>query len=121
MEKLIRTINALFSAIPYQLLDQHRERYFHAIIFLAFKLCGFYVQSEISVATGRIDAVMHYENRIYIFEFKLNESADSALQQIHDRAYYKAYLNQGKEIYLVGIGFSAQSRTVADWKMEQVG
>lgn len=121
IEKLIQTINALFSAIPYQLLDQHRERYFHAIIFLAFKLCGFYIQSEISVAAGRIDAVMHYENRIYVFEFKLNDSAENALQQIRQKGYYNAFLNQGKEIYLLGIGFDGQTRTVADWKMEQIG
>jgi len=120
MAFLMEAVNALFSAIPYQLFDQHRERYFHAILFLAFKLCGFYIQSEISVATGRIDAVMHYENRLYIFEFKLNDTAESALQQIHEKGYYNAYRNQGKEIYLLGISFSAQSRTIAEWKMEQV-
>ncbi|WP_250631317.1 ATP-binding protein [Rhodoflexus caldus] len=121
MAMVIQAVNSLFASIPYQLFDQHRERYFHAIIFLAFKLCGFYIQSEVSVAAGRIDAVMHYENRIYVFEFKLNDSAENALQQIRQKGYYNAYRNQGKEIYLLGIGFDGQTRTVADWKMEQIG
>ncbi len=110
IEELIQTINTPFAAIPYQLLDQHRERYFHAIIFLAFKLCGFYIQSEISMAAGCIDAVMHYENRIYVFEFKLNDSAENALQQIRQKGCYNAYRNEGKEIYLLGIGFDGQTK-----------
>jgi hypothetical protein len=117
---VFNSINTIFASIPYQIFDQHQEKYFHSILFLAFKLCGFYIQSEISVSTGRIDAVMIYSNRVYIFEFKLNESADSAIEQIKAKKYYAAYENQGKEIYLIGINFSGKKKEVEEWKSEKV-
>jgi len=64
--------------------------------------------------------VMIYENKVYIFEFKLNESADSALQQIREKQYFKKYDNQDKKIILVGIGFSGKTKEVSDWKVETV-
>lgn len=121
IDLLIRTVNVLFASIPYPIFDQHQEKYFHAVLFLAFKLCGFFVQAEVAVSTGRIDAVMSHENRVYIFEFKLNDTAENALQQIRERGYYKSFAGQtDKEIYLLGISFSGQTKEVADWKMEKL-
>ncbi len=120
LELLIREINILFASIPYQIFDSNQEKYFHAILFLSIKLCGFHIESEVSVSTGRIDAVMIYENKVYIFEFKLNDTADSALEQIREKKYVKKYENQGKEVILVGIGFSGKRKEVSDWKVELV-
>ncbi|WP_027003882.1 ATP-binding protein [Hugenholtzia roseola] len=120
IELLIETVNALYATIPYQLFNQHQEKYFHAVLFLALKLCGFHIESEVSVSTGRLDAVLSHQNRVYIFEFKLNDSAENALKQIHQKGYYKRYQNQDKKIYLLGIGFSAQTKEVSDWKMEEL-
>jgi hypothetical protein len=119
-EQVFKAVNTLFASIPYQIFDQQQEKYFHSILFLSFKLCGFYVQSEISVSTGRIDAMMTYENRVYIFEFKLNGSAESALQQIEDKKYYAAYENQGKKIYLLGINFSGAKKEIEEWQMREM-
>ena len=63
---------------------------------------------------------MIYGNRVYIFEFKLNESADSAIEQIKTKKYYTAYENQGKEIFLLGINFSGKNKEVEEWKVEKV-
>ncbi|MCS6969295.1 MAG: AAA family ATPase, partial [Bernardetiaceae bacterium] len=46
---MMETVNGLFSCIPHQLFDSRQERYFHAILFLALKLCGFLIESEVSV------------------------------------------------------------------------
>jgi predicted DNA-binding ribbon-helix-helix protein len=120
LDQLIREINILFASIPYQIFDSNQERYFHAILFLSLKICGFHIESEVSVSTGRIDAVLIHENKVYIFEFKLNDSADAALQQIREKQYFKKYENQGKELFLVGIGFSGKTKEVSDWKVETV-
>ncbi|MDW8288367.1 MAG: PD-(D/E)XK nuclease domain-containing protein, partial [Flammeovirgaceae bacterium] len=111
-------INALFASIPYQLFDQHQEKYFHAILFLAFKLCGFHIQAEVSVAAGRVDAVLCYQQRVYLFEFKLNDSAEAALRQIHQKGYYQPYLQQGKEIFLIGISF--KNKHIEELKVEKI-
>ncbi|MCS6969276.1 MAG: PD-(D/E)XK nuclease domain-containing protein, partial [Bernardetiaceae bacterium] len=120
VELLVSTINGLFGSIPYQLFSPEAERYFHAIIFLAFRLCGFHIDAEVSVAGGRVDAVMRYQERVYVFEFKLNDSAESALKQIHQRGYYHAFKQEGKEVYLVGMSFSGQTKSITQWKMEKV-
>jgi hypothetical protein len=112
--------NTLFASIPYQIFNQQQESYFHTIIFLAFKLCGFYIQSEVNMSNGRADAVMFYDNRIYIFEFKLNDSAKTAVQQIHNRGYYKQFLGQNKEIYLIGINFSGKTKSVEELLTEKL-
>jgi hypothetical protein len=117
---LQKAFNTLFAAIPYQIFDNNQEKYFHAIVFLALKLCGFFVQAELNMSNGRADAVIFLENRIYIFEFKLNQSAEEAIRQIHERGYYKQFLGQGKEIYLVGINFSGKTKSVQELSTEQL-
>jgi hypothetical protein len=108
------SINTLFASIPHQIFDASQEKYFHAILFLAFKLCGYHIHCEVSTSQGRADAVMFFDKCIYIFEFKLNESAKVAVQQIHDRGYYKQFLGQNKEIYLIGINFSGATKSVEE-------
>ena len=70
--------------------------------------------------TGEQLVILIDENRIYIIEFKLDESADLAMAQIHERNYAGAYLNQGKDIYLIGINFSSKLKKVENWKMEKI-
>jgi hypothetical protein len=119
-ELMKNTFDTLFASIPYQIFDQHKEKYFHAIIFLAFKLCGFHIHSEVSTAQGRIDALMQVENQVYIFEFKLNQSAEAAMAQIHERGYYKQFLGQDKDIYLVGINFSGETKSIEEMRTEKL-
>jgi Holliday junction resolvase-like predicted endonuclease len=48
-----------------------------------------FIEAEARTSIGRIDAVAQTEKYVYIFEFKLNRSADEALKQIHDKEYYQ--------------------------------
>jgi hypothetical protein len=120
MDYLCQTLNQLFAAIPYQIFQNHSEAYFHSIIFIALKLCGYYIESEVSVATGRIDAVLTYENRIYLFEFKLDQNASIALEQIQNKDYFKKYLHAGKELYLVGINFSSAKKEIESCEVRKM-
>jgi hypothetical protein len=116
----IETVNILFSSIPSHIFIRKKESYYHSIIFIALKLSGFYISAEVNQAIGRLDAVLGYENRIYIIEFKLDESADLAMAQIYEKNYASAYQNQGKDIYLIGINFSSTLKNVDGWKMERI-
>jgi len=107
LEKFVETINTLFSSIPSQIFIDNKEAYYHSIIFIAIRFCGFYIQAEVNHAKGTLDAVMKVENRVYIFEFKLDKTAQEALDQIHEKQYAKPYLGLDLEIYLVGINFSS--------------
>jgi hypothetical protein len=79
-------------------------------------LLGSYIHSEIHTNKGSIDAVIEQEGCILIFEFKINKSADVALQTILDKKYPEKYQNSGKVIQLFGVNFSTKDRNIADWK-----
>ena len=49
-------------------------------------------------------------------EFKLDESAESALRQIREQRYGSKYLERGKEVLALGINFSSELKAVAEWR-----
>ncbi len=120
LDQFIEIINTLFADIPAEIFLAKKEAYYHSIVFLAIKLSGYHVGAEIRKSKGRLDAVMIYENRVYVFEFKLDSSVAEAIQQIHQKGYHRSFENQAKEIYLVGINFSSQTKEVEDWKVEKI-
>ncbi|MEM6262296.1 MAG: AAA family ATPase [Bacteroidota bacterium] len=116
MEGFIEQINILFSTIPYQLFDAKKERFFHAVLHLTFQGMGLLTQSEVSTAKGRVDTVVHSETGVYVMEFKLDEPAQAALDQIREKQYGLAYLKEGKPVTAMGISFSSETRMVAEWE-----
>ncbi|MCS6796588.1 MAG: PD-(D/E)XK nuclease domain-containing protein, partial [Raineya sp.] len=116
----IETINILFADIPAEIFLAHKEAYYHSVVFLALRLAGFHVQAEVRTSKGRIDAVLSYENRIYLFEFKLDENPHLALEQIQQKEYFKKYLHTNNEIYLVGINFSSTKKEIDFWDMKKL-
>ncbi|MDW8296921.1 MAG: PD-(D/E)XK nuclease domain-containing protein, partial [Raineya sp.] len=84
------------------------------------KLAGFHVQAEVRTSKGRIDAILQYDNRTYLFEFKLDQNAQIALQQIEQKEYFKKYLQQPNphKIYLVAINFSSEKKEITDFSIQ---
>lgn len=116
LERFIDLVDILFSTIPYQLFQQKQEAFFHAILHLSFSGIGLFVQSEVSTAKGRVDTVVHTQDRIYVMEFKLDASAQSALAQIREKRYGSPFLDQGKEVIALGVSFSSSEKAVAEWE-----
>ena len=56
---------------------------------------------------------------MYIFEFKLDGTADEALQQIEDKGYARPYEADERKLYRIGVSFSSETGTVSDWKVEE--
>lgn len=116
IEYTIELINLLFATIPYQLYQQKREALFHAVLHLTFSGIGLYTQSEVSTAKGRVDTLVHTEDRIYVIEFKLDASAESALAQIRERRYGNAFMGQDKEVIALGIRFDSTEKEITEWR-----
>ncbi|MEM7373782.1 MAG: AAA family ATPase [Bacteroidota bacterium] len=116
MPRLIGLINTLFSTIPHQIFIEKQEAFFHAVLHLTFQGLGLLTQSEVSNSQGRVDTVVHTRDRVYVMEFKLDASAEQALEQIRDKRYGSPYLDGNKSVMALGIGFSSQTRTVIDWE-----
>ncbi|MEM1119554.1 MAG: AAA family ATPase [Bacteroidota bacterium] len=96
------------------------EGYFHTIIYLVTAFLGLDVQSEVTKHKGRLDLIAQTDDFLYLMEFKLDEPAENAIQQIKDREYVTSYLNSPKTIILVGVGFSKATKSVEYWEQEIV-
>ena len=119
LENFFETLRIFFADIPYH-IQLNNEKYYQSIFYLVFTLLGLHIQVEVMTNRGRIDVVITLKKTIYLFEFKLRENAEQALQQIKTKGYYEKYLRQGKALRLVGVGFDQESRNIGDFLVELV-
>ena len=56
--------------------------------------------------------------RIYLFAFKLDGSAEVALAQIKTHQYATKYRGYAKPVHLVGVNFVAETGEVREWLEE---
>jgi hypothetical protein len=111
-EKLRLIINHVFSQIPYDLWQKDNEHFYHAIVHLMFSLLGVSIQSEVHTKNGRADAIVQLEEGIYCLEFKLDQSAQVAIDQIKKKGYTEKFSGSGKPVHLIGINFSSAQKVV---------
>lgn len=119
MEQFIREIKILFASIPYHIFIGDREAYYHSIIYLALSLSGAAITPEDPTNAGRIDAVVETSDKIINMEFKMGDEKE-ALKQIKEKKYYEKFLNKGKQIILMGIGFDSKQRNIGDVLQETI-
>lgn len=77
------------------------------------------VYTEKQLSEGRADCIIETPQYIYIFEFKLDGTANEALQQIHDKGYARAYDADGRKKFLLGVSFSSKTGTTEEWQVEE--
>ena len=115
-EDFMLRLDTLFSDTNYQIIGD-TEKYFHNAVYLIFKMLGFYIEVEHPTSDGRIDLLMKTKDYIYILEFKINKSAEEALQQIEDKQYAKPFESDIRQVYKIGVNFSTKTRKMDDWKI----
>lgn len=118
----LRTIlDSFLSGIPYSLREKAggklSERDFQYTIYLIFRLLSPYVvKVEQQTSHGRADCVVETPGYVYIFEFKLDGSADEALAQIEDCGYARPYASDARTVVRIGAVFSSSTCSVEEWK-----
>ena len=75
------------------------------------------VYTEKQQSEGRVDCIVETPDYVYIFEFKLDGTAEDALQQIEEKGYAEPYLSDKRILYKVGVNFSSESGTVDGWEI----
>jgi ATP-dependent exoDNAse (exonuclease V) beta subunit len=120
LDAFIETMKAIFADIPYTLEIRRDEAYFHTVFYLAVSASGADARSEVLTCDGRIDLVVEFADKVFILEFKCNQSADAALKQIREKDYAAPYRGTGKGIFLVGINFDTEARNISEWKWEGI-
>ncbi|MBP5638185.1 MAG: AAA family ATPase, partial [Victivallales bacterium] len=93
-----------------------QEKYYQSIFFMVFKFLGATIDAESCTNEGRIDAYVRTNKAVYIFEFKLNKSAQKAVSQIVDRHYYEKFESCGLPIRMIGVNFNSEKGRIDGWK-----
>ena len=117
VDAFMERLKVFFAGMPYDLSD-NTERHYQAIFYVVFTLMGQFVETEIRSARGRADAVVKTKDTIYVFEFKLNGSAEEALRQIDEKGYLIPYRLDGRRLVKVGVNFSKERRNVDRYIVE---
>jgi Predicted AAA-ATPase/PD-(D/E)XK nuclease superfamily len=120
LAEAIKIINDLIQTIPDQNYIKDKEKFFHAIVHLIFTMIGTDVRSEVHTPVGRIDTIIITAHRIFLFEFKVNETPKDAIQCIKDRHYAASLRLRNLPITAVGVVFSPETKGVTDWDKEEL-
>ena len=118
-EKFMQRLDALFASGDYQVAGD-AELYFQNAVWVIFKMIGFYTEVERHTTDGRMDMLIQTQDFIYIIEFKLDKSADEALQQIKDKQYAKPFEHDTRTLYEIGVNFSSRTRRIEGWKIQKL-
>ena len=120
LEKFKLQLTAFLANISYRFQRKQDamecERHFQYTFYLIMCLLGRYnTYIEKETSQGRIDCILECPDYVYIFEFKLNSTAEVALKQIEEKGYALPYAADPRKIYKVGISFSSETGTVNDF------
>lgn len=119
-----KLLTGFLADIPYTMrrkeTERERERYFHYTFYLLMRLVSCYtVYTEKQQSEGRVDCIVEVPDYIYIFEFKLDGTAQEALQQIEEKGYAQPYVADQRKLYRIGVSFSSETGTISDWAVEE--
>ena len=107
-------LQSFFADTPYELI-RDLEVHYQNVLFIVFKLVGFYVKAEYHTSRGRIDLLLQTSRYIYIMEFKLDGSAEEALRQIEQSDYALPFASDSRKTFKVGVNFNREKRNIDHW------
>ena len=114
VDAFFRRLQSFFADTPYELVKD-LELHYQNVLFIVFKLVGFYVKVEYHTSEGRVDLVLQTDKFIYVMEFKLDGMAEEALQQIDEKHYARPFLSDARKLFKIGVNFSAKTRNIERW------
>ena len=116
-DSFFRRLQSFFADTPYEMV-RDLELHYQNVLFIVFKLVGFYVKVEYHTSRGRIDLVLQTDKFIYVMEFKLEGTAEEALRQINEKHYAKPFESDERRLFKIGVNFSAKTRNIEKWVAE---
>ncbi len=111
-------LKSLFSDTPYELVKD-LENHYQNIVWVVFKMLGFYCQAEYHTSNGRIDLVISTPDYRYVMEFKLDGTAEEAMEQIKSKNYSLPFALDNKHTYLIGMNFDSATRNIERYIIEE--
>lgn len=117
-DAFMKRLQSFFADCPYE-LARDLERHYQNVLFIVFKLLGFYTQTEYHTSEGRIDLVVQTTDYIYLMEFKLEGTAEEALRQINEKHYALPFASDPRKLFKIGVNFSNAIRGIEKWLIEE--
>ncbi len=118
----MREMQAYMATIPYvegfkkKLAEAATaEGFYEYTMYLIFSMLNVYVHTQVKCAGGRTDLVVWMPDTIYVFELKVNGTAQEALEQIDEKSYAIPYQTNGRPVVKVGVKFDAEKRVPEEW------
>lgn len=115
-DAFFRRLQSFFADTPYELV-RDLELHYQNVLFIVYKLLGFYVHAEYHTVNGRIDMIVKTDQYIYVMEFKFDGTAEEALAQIEEKGYAAPFVNDLRKLIKIGVNFSSRTRNVDGWKV----
>ena len=120
LDDIREAFTAFLASIPYEANKDERakdfETHFQYTFYIIFRLLSCYTTLiEKQNSKGRADIIVESDNDVYIFEFKLDGTAEEALKQIEEKQYALPYLNDKRSVHKIGVNISSSTRTVDGW------
>ena len=119
LKTVVSIMNAHFGKIAYHLFSKSQEGFYHAVFLTFLERSGIKTTAEVATNVGRIDLVADLPKAICIFELKLDKTADIAFDQAEAKKYKERYSHATKDILVIGINFSSETRNISEWKAKQ--
>ncbi len=94
------------------------EGFYEYTFWLIFNMLNFYARTQVKCAQGRIDVVMQMPDTTYVFELKVNGTAQEALDQINSKNYALPYDTEGCRVVKIGVQFDRDMMTVGEYVVE---
>ena len=116
-DQAMREMQTYMASIPYvegfkqKLKDvATAEGFYEYTLYLIFSTLNFYVRTQVKCAGGWVDMVVWMSDAVYVFEMKVNGTAQEALQQIDSHGYAIPYEADDRHVVKVGVKFNADTR-----------
>ena len=91
------------------------EGFYEYTMYLIFSMLNVYARTQVKCAGGRVDMVVWMPDTVYVFEMKVNGTAQEALEQIDSHGYAIPYEADGRRVVKVGVKFNADTRAPEEW------
>ena len=91
------------------------EGFYEYTLYLIFSMLNVYVRTQVKCAGGRVDMVVWMPDTVYVFEMKVNGTAEEALLQIDTHDYALPYQTDGCKVVKIGVKFNTETHVPEEW------
>ena len=120
-DKALMEIKVFLAGVPYPEFGRmlRKESFYETLMYVIFASSAStrLASTQVKTARGRVDMVLSLPESVTAFEFKVDGSAEEALEQIDSRDYLLPFASDGRTMIKCGVSFSGETRTIEDWKI----